>query len=96
MPPPDPAALARIGFLVRLESMANVGCKWQVNDLSYDVWSELIVLATERQRIDRLIREQQDTAREAEREVDHKADEARRDSGIPAPGGSIFPGNAPR
>lgn len=95
-PAPPAEALRRISFLVRLESMANVGCKWQVNDLSFDVWTELIILATERQRLDRLIREQQEASREAEREANTKADEARQMDKIPPPGASLFPGNAPR
>lgn len=94
-PDPEAAAGTRLRFLVRVESLINVGCKFGPNDLPASVWDELTVLAIERQRMDRIIMEQRDKARQQDAGVPAGAElemaKARRETGIPPPGGSIFP-----
>jgi len=92
-PPPEVAAIPRISLLVRIESMVNVGCKFGPNDLSPELWDGLVLLAVERQRMERLIRKQQDTARERERgspEAQHAVNAMRKADHIPPPGESLF------
>jgi len=88
----DHRALTRIRHLTRLESMINVGCTFGPDDLSYEQWSDLIILATERQWMDARIEEQRDRIRDAKQKADAAMTEARKQSGTPPPGQSLFSG----
>ena len=82
----DPLFVVRLQHLVRLEAMHNVGCTFGPNDLSPYEWDELIVLAQERQRMDEAVRKHRDKSRSADQTVAT----ARKDTGVPAPGASLF------
>ena len=96
-PEPHPVALARIRFLTRLESMVNVGCKFQVNDLDGQTWSELIMLAIERQRVQDKLAKGREAQREKPPEPEEKKafETARKELGLPPVGGAIFPSRTP-
>jgi hypothetical protein len=91
LPPHDPDLRRRIGFLIRLESMVNVGCKFGPNDLTPDTWDQLVALALERQFVQGLL----DRRREKKGETEHRNKEAHRQTGIPAPGGTFFKSKIP-
>ena len=85
-------AIRRLVFLTRLESMVNVGCKFAPNDLDPRTWSELVMLALERQRMEDLLRKGRDTKRDKpspEAEAAFRA--SRKELGMPEGGGSLFP-----
>ena len=87
VPPHDQAAFVRVGYLLRLESLINVGCHFGPSDLPAQVWHELIVLNIERAYIDRVL----DKRREKHSKEETALSEARSATGIPQPGGTIFP-----
>jgi hypothetical protein len=93
---PEPTAPegVRVRYLVHLESMVNVGCKFGPNDLDPDTWGELVALAIERARMDRLIHAAKDKAREGGAKETRETEEALRASreqlGIPGAGKSLF------
>lgn len=84
--------MPRVRHIVRLESMVNVGCKFGPNDLKPDQWRDLIVLAQERNWIDEKVQEHREKAREEQAKIDKAMAEARKASGVPSPGQSLFPG----
>lgn len=95
--PPDPDALRRVKFLTRLESMVAVGCKFQLNDLDWETWTELILLAHERQRMREVIDKGKDAQREkplGKPEEKEALAEARKELGI-GTGPSLFPQKRP-
>ncbi len=83
--------MVRIQFLVRVESMINVGCKFGPNDLPMHVWDELQAMALERQFVDQLI----DRRRERRRKQEHAESSARSQTGLPQPGQTIFQTSKP-
>jgi|PlaIllAssembly_1097288.scaffolds.fasta_scaffold19329_4 hypothetical protein len=89
---PDTTLTPRVRHIVRLESMVNVGCKFGPNDLKPDQWRDLIVLAQERNWIDERVQEHREKAREEQAQIDKAMAEARKASGVPSPGQSLFPG----
>jgi hypothetical protein len=95
-PPVEPPAhnrlgMARIQFLVRVESLINVGCKYGPNDLPARVWDELVTMALERQFVDRVI----DQRRARNQRQEQAMGKARQQTGLPNPGGTIFPTQHP-
>lgn len=78
-------------YLVRLESLINVGCKFRPDDLPPGVWDELIALALERAFVDKLVRQRQEKKSDQDREMS----KARAATGLPQPGGTIFPTSKP-
>lgn len=78
--------LVRVRYLVWVESLVNVGCKFQLNDLPMQVWNELIALAQERAFVDRLLHYR----REKQADVDRGMSKSREATGLPPPGKSIF------
>ena len=83
--------MARIQFLLRIESLINVGCKFQPDDLPMHVWDELIAMALERQFVDRIV----DKRRSRHRQQDRALQQARKQTGLPPPGGTIFKHSKP-
>jgi len=77
--------------LTRLESLINFGCKLGLDDLPSQVWDELLILGSERQRMDAVVREQKDESRAKDVEAERKMAAARKESGVPPPGVSLFP-----
>lgn len=88
--PPDPDSYRRVRHIVQLESMVNVGCKFQVGDLSPAQWSNLIDLAKERAWMDDHVRGVQEKVRELDRALNKAITDVRSEVGIPPPGQSIF------
>jgi len=96
--PPAASAMVRLSFLTRLSSMVNVGCKFAPNDLDPRTWSELIMVALERQRIDDIIRKGQDRKRDKDKpppEAEKALRESRKALGLPEGGTSLFPQTKP-
>lgn len=91
LPDPDPRCLLRLRHIVRLESLIQVGCKFGPNDLTPDQWRDLIILAQERNWIDERVQAHREQLRKEQEQIDRALAEARRQSGIPPPGQSIFP-----
>lgn len=87
---PDAVVMGRIAHLVRLEAMINVGCKFGPNDLAPDQWSQLIVMAEERNWMEKRIDQFRERQRKGQREIDKALSKGRKELNIPAPGGSIF------
>lgn len=87
----DGPFLTRFRHIVRLESMINVGCKFGPDDLDFGQWDDLITLAIERQWMDRQVDEQRDRIRDAAKKAEAALTEARKESGVPPPGQSLFP-----
>jgi hypothetical protein len=83
--------MGRIQFLLRIESLINVGCKYQPDDLPPRVWDELIAMALERQFVDRLV----DQRRNKNRQQDRAINQARKQTGLPPPGGTLFKHSRP-
>jgi hypothetical protein len=81
----------RVRYLVRLESMVNVGCKFGPNDLPADVWDQLVTLAMERAFVDRLVQKRHDRQGHENRAMG----KARATTGVPPPGGTLFPTKKP-
>lgn len=102
----DPEAVesARVRHLVHIESMVNVGCKFGPNDLDPATWEELIWLAMERGRMDRLVNAAKDRNRDAgakdpkEEDALRKARELGGAGSAGATGASLLPrgGKPPR
>jgi hypothetical protein len=90
-PDPDPLIGRRLSYLTRLESLINFGCKLGLDDLPSQVWDELLILGSERQRMDAVVREQKDESRAKDVEAERKMAAARKESGVPPPGVSLFP-----
>jgi hypothetical protein len=90
-PEPDPSIGRRLSYLTRLESLLTLGCKVGLDDLPVRVWDELLILASERQRMDAVVREARDESRAKDVEADRKIAAARKESGVPPPGVSLFP-----
>lgn len=85
-PPHDRIGFLRVHFLIRVESLINVGCKFRPDDFPAHVWDELIALALERAFVDRLV----DQQRRRSQEQEHQLSRARAATGVPPPGGTIF------
>jgi len=83
--------MGRIQFLLRIESLINVGCKFQPDDLPPRVWDELVAMALERQFVDRLV----DKRRAKGRQQDRAIQQARTQTGLPPPGGTLFKHSKP-
>lgn len=90
-PPHNTTLLVRIQYLVRLESLINVGCKFGPDDLPARVWDELLAMALERQFVDTLVEWRRDRQRAQERSVS----KARQQTGLPGPGQTIFEHSRP-
>jgi hypothetical protein len=95
-PPVEPPAhnrglMKRVQFLLRIESLINVGCTFRPDDLPPRVWDELIAMALERQFVDRLV----DRRRSNQRSQDQAVNAARRQTGLPPPGSTIFQHSKP-
>ena len=88
--PIDGRTLPRLRHLVRLESMISVGCHFLPNDLDYDQWQDLILLANERQWMEAQVEAQREQIRDAKAKMDAAMAEARKESGVPPPGQSLF------
>lgn len=93
---PTSPEMVRVRYLVHLESMVNVGCKFGPNDLDPQSWEELICLAMERSRIDRLVTAAKDREREGGAPKATPAEAAalranREQLGVPAAGQSLLP-----
>lgn len=86
LPEPDPELFTRVAFLFRIEAMISVGCKYGPNDLTPDVWDHLIILSSERAFADRIL----DGRRDKHRQDDQQMQKARAQTGMPAPGGTLF------
>lgn len=85
--------MARVRFLVRVESTINVGCKYGPNDLAPEVWSDLILLAQERQWMDRLVQAFHRQLSETKQAEQAALTSLRADAGV-STGRSLFPGPA--
>jgi hypothetical protein len=85
------ALLARVQYLVRLESLINVGCKFGPNDLPARVWDELLAMALERQFMDALVEHRRERSRAQETAIS----KARQQTGLPGPGQTIFETSRP-
>jgi hypothetical protein len=90
-PAHNKALMGRVQFLVRLESLINVGCKFGPNDLAPHVWDELLAMALERQFMESLV----DHRRERARAQDSAVSKARQQTGLPQPGQTIFAHSRP-
>lgn len=71
--------------------MVNVGCKFGPNDLRPEQWRDLITLAQERHWMDDKVQEHREVARKEQEKIDKAMAEARKLSGAPPPGQSLFP-----
>jgi hypothetical protein len=71
--------------------MINVGCKYGPNDLEPSTWDHLIVLASERAFVDRILDRRRDRNKRDEAGVNR----ARQQGGLPLPGQTIFPTSKP-
>lgn len=87
----DRTAMARVHYLMRLESLINVGCKFRPDDLPASVWDELIAMALERAFVDKLV----DQQREKHRREDTAMSKARAATGTPPPGQTMFKTSKP-
>ncbi len=87
---PEIAVMLRIRHLSRLEAMINVGCKFGPNDLAPEQWTELIMMAEERNWMDKRIDQFRERRRKGQREIDEAMSKGRKELSIPAPGGAIF------
>lgn len=95
--PPDAEEmyLPRTSYIIRVENMINVGCKFGPDDLQPEAWDHLIIFAQEKAWITRKVddqRREKDSphpglSAEAVKEIE----KIRKEEGIPAPGHSIFP-----
>jgi len=97
---PDQMAVKRLRFLLRIQSMVNVGCTFGPNDLDPRTWSELIMLALEQQRMQDLLREGRDRKNAEKRPALSAPEEQaalrtnRKELGVPE-GGRLFPATQP-
>jgi len=94
MPPlPDYDGLLgpRMGYLLRTAAMIEVGCCYAPNDLEPATWDHLLILASERAFVDRLV----DKRREKSKEHGKVMSQARKVAGTPAPGGTLFKPSKP-
>jgi hypothetical protein len=83
--------MGRVQFLLRLESLIQIGCKYQPDDLPPRVWDELLAMALERQFVDRLVEHRRAKGRREEQAVN----KARQATGLPPPGGTVFTPSKP-
>lgn len=90
-PEHDRRLMGRVQFLLRVESRINVGCKYQLDDLPMHVWDELVAMALERQYVDRIV----DKRRSRRGQQDRALAQARKQTGLPPPGGTIFQHSKP-
>lgn len=82
-----------MAFLVKLESMIAVGCKFGPDDLPMRAWEELIWLRLERDRLDEIIRNRKDgKVDDLPPALQQQRNEVRKMDGIPPPGQSLFRG----
>ena len=84
-------ARERVRFLIHIESLVNVGCKYGPDDLPAHVWDELVTLSVERMRLERII----DRRRERQRTQNQQEMAARDKAGTPQPGQTLFPSSRP-
>jgi hypothetical protein len=71
-----------------------VGCKFAPDDLGWDQWRDLQVIATERQWMQEQVRALRDAIREDTRQVQEGMQAARKAAGVPGPGQSLFGGKS--
>lgn len=88
----DARLVPRIKHITRIESLVNIGCKFQLDDLDADQWRDLLILATERQWMQAKVQEFRESMRGQDREVKDAQTEVRKAAGLPAPGQSLFSG----
>jgi hypothetical protein len=86
LPEYDPEMMVRVAYIMRVEAMVNVGCKYGPNDLDPSTWDHLLILASERAFVDRVV----DARREKHKHSDAGMAKARQVTGAPAPGGTLF------
>jgi hypothetical protein len=84
----------RVRFIVRIESMVNVGCKFGPNDLAPEVWEDLIIMGQERQYMDRLVALFREQLTKDTQDEERALSELRKEQGLPGKGGSLFSGPA--
>lgn len=90
--PPDPLLFPWLRHILRLEGMVAVGCKFAPDDLGWDQWRDLQVVATERQWIQAKVRDLQEVIRADTKQVQDGMAAARQAAGVPGPGQSLFGG----
>lgn len=90
--PVDMQLFPWLRHILRLEGMIAVGCKFAPDDLGWDQWRDLQVMAIERQWIQGLVRAHQDEIRKDNQEVQAGMQAARQAAGVPGPGQSLFGG----
>ncbi len=76
----------------------NIGCHFAPNDLPPRTWSELVMLALERQRMDELLRKGREKQSAKDRpppEAEKAFRESRKQLGLPEGGTSLFPQSRP-
>ncbi|HET9562679.1 MAG TPA: hypothetical protein VFP01_11265 [Propionibacteriaceae bacterium] len=86
LPECDPELFTRVALLFRLEALINIGLKYGPDDLEASTWDHLLILASERAFVDRIL----DGRRDKHRQDDQMMQRARSASGTPAPGGTLF------
>ena len=91
LPEYDPEMMVRVALLFRLEALINVGCKYGPNDLEPSTWDHLLILASERAFVDKVV----DARRDKGRRSDAGMARARQVTNTPAPGSTIFPVTKP-
>lgn len=91
----DPSLMLRVRYILHLENLVNVGCKFSPNDLSPKTWDHMIVLAQERNWIREKVNEQRRATDKphpnVDRDAEQRIEDQRKSLGVPSPGQSIFP-----
>lgn len=91
LPEYDAALVPRVAFLLRVEGLINIGCKYGPNDLEPQTWDHLLILGSERSFVDRVV----DGRRNKDRQSNAALSKARAQTGVPAPGGTLFKPSKP-
>jgi hypothetical protein len=91
LPEYDPEMMVRVAYIMRVEALVNVGCKYGPNDLAPDVWDHLLILAAERAFVDKVVEGRRDKGKRSDAEMA----KARQVTGAPAPGGTLFKPSRP-
>lgn len=86
LPEYDAALIPRVVFLLRVEALINIGCKYGPGDLEAQTWDHLLILGSERAFVDRLVDGRRNKRQQSEAEMS----KARQQTGVPAPGGTLF------
>lgn len=90
-PEHDTALTIRVRYLVWVESLISIGCHFGPSDLPPMVWDQLLVMNIERGFVDRLVEKRRDKQQKEETDMNR----ARQATGVPAPGGNLFPQTKP-